>query len=53
MIRFRSVMLVSMCLLASGVPRTASAESGSDSLPFLDCGEIGRSNNSWQFGPNA
>ena len=24
-----------------------------DSMPFLDCGEISRSNNSWQFGPNA
>jgi len=53
MIRFRSVMLMSLCLLAVCVPGIARAESASDSLPFLDCGEIGPSNNSWQFGPNA
>src|SRR6476620_10800539 len=53
MTRVRRVVLLSVWLLAAGVPGVARAESGSDSIPFLDCGEISRSNNSWQFGPNA
>ena len=53
MTRFRSVMLLSMCLLAAGVPGVATADSVNDSISVLDCGEIGRSNSSWQFGPGA
>jgi len=49
----RVVVLLSVWLLAASVPGVARAESGNDSLPFLDCGDIARSNNSWQFGPNA
>ena len=51
MIRMRRVVWLSAWLLAAGTVNVAWAESGSDSLPFLDCGEIGRSNTSWQFGP--
>lgn len=51
MTRFRSVVWLSAWLLTAGVPAVASAESANDSLPFVDCGEISRSNNSWQFGP--
>ena len=53
MTRVRCVVVLSVWLLAAGVPGAARAESGSDAIPFLDCGEISRSNNSWQFGPNA
>jgi hypothetical protein len=53
MTRVRRVVLLSVWLLAAGVPGVARAESGSDSIPFLNCGEIARSNTSWQFGPNA
>ena len=53
MTRVRRVVLLAVWLLALCVPRVARAESASDSIPFLDCGTIARSNNSWQFGPNA
>jgi hypothetical protein len=53
MTRFRSVMLLSLCLLTAGLPSVANADSVSDSISVLDCGEIGRSNSSWQFGPGA
>jgi len=53
MTRVRRVVLLSVWLLAAGVPAVARAESGSDAIPFITCGEISRSNTSWQFGPNA
>lgn len=53
MTRVRCVVVLSVCLLAAGAPGVARAESGSDAIAFLDCGDISRSNNSWQFGPNA
>ena len=53
MTRVRRVVLLSVWLLAAVVPGMARAESASDSLPFLDCGEISRSNTSWQFGQSA
>jgi hypothetical protein len=53
MTRVRSVVVLSVWLLAAAMPGAARAESGDDALPFLNCGEIARSNHSWQFGPNA
>lgn len=53
MTRVRRVVLLVVWLLAAGIPGAARAESATDAFPFVDCGEISRSNNSWQFGPNA
>src|SRR3954471_24729026 len=53
MTRVRSVVLLSVWLLAAASPASVRGGSANDALPFLDCGEISRSNNSWQFGPNA
>jgi hypothetical protein len=53
MTRVRRVVLLVVWLLAAGIPGLARAESATDAFPFVDCGEISRSNNSWQFGPNA
>ena len=53
MMRIRSVVSLAVWLLAASVPVSARADSGRDAIPFLDCGEISRSNSSWQFGPNA
>ena len=53
MTRIRSAVLLFAWLFAAGLPAAARAESGNDELPFLDCGEISRSNDSWQFGPGA
>jgi hypothetical protein len=51
MTEIRSTVLLSASLILAGLPAVARAESGSDALPFLDCGEVSRSNDSWQFGP--
>src|SRR3954469_23800842 len=53
MTRIRRVVVLSAWLLAAGMPGVARADSGTDAISILDCGEISRSNNSWQFGPNA
>jgi hypothetical protein len=53
MTRVRSVVLLLVWLLAAAVPVEAREDTSNDSLPFLNCGEISRSNSSWQFGPNA
>src|SRR3954471_15453026 len=53
MTRVRSVVLLGVWLLAAAVPSAARAESDDDAFQFINCGEISRSNTSWQFGPNA
>jgi hypothetical protein len=53
MTRVRRVVVLSVWLLAAGVSGVARADSGVDAIAFINCGEISRSNNSWQFGPNA